>query len=114
LTFKARTDDLRDSPSLAVIGKLLEAGASVKAYDPTTRGTLRDPYGAVEVCDDPYAACAGAGALLVLTEWDDFRWLDFDKVADAMAVPAIIDTRNLLDPGPLRRRGFSYVGMGRR
>jgi UDPglucose 6-dehydrogenase len=114
LTFKARTDDLRDSPSLAVIGKLLDAGATVKAYDPTARGTLRDPYGAVEVCDDPYAACSGAAVLLVLTEWDDFRWLDFDKVVDAMATPAIIDTRNLLDPGPLRRRGFSYDGMGRR
>jgi UDPglucose 6-dehydrogenase len=114
LTFKARTDDMRDSPALAVIGRLLDHGATVKAYDPTVRGTLRDPYGAVDVCDDPYAACSDASVLLVLTEWDDFRWFDFDKVADLMAAPTIVDTRNLLDPGPLRRRGFFYEGMGRR
>jgi UDPglucose 6-dehydrogenase len=68
----------------------------------------------LEICDDPYAACDGASVLAVLTEWDEFRWLDFDKVAGAMASPVILDGRNLLDPASLRRRGFLYQGMGRK
>ena len=63
---------------------------------------------------DPYAACAGAEVLVVLTEWDEFRWVDFGKVRDAMATPHVVDARNLLDPGALRRLGFTYVGIGRR
>jgi UDPglucose 6-dehydrogenase len=115
LTFKAGTDDLRDSPALAVIERLLARGATVRAYDPTVRDGL-PPYLAelaVGVCADAYAACENAAVLVVLTEWDEFRWLDFRKVADLMSKPAIVDARNLLDPAPLRRRGFEYEGMGR-
>jgi UDPglucose 6-dehydrogenase len=115
LTFKAGTDDLRDSPALAVIHRLLERGARVRAYDPTVHGArpaqLADM--AIELCDDPYAVCEGVRVLVVLTEWDEFRWLDFRKVAGLMAQPAIVDGRNLLDPAPLRRLGFDYEGMGR-
>jgi UDPglucose 6-dehydrogenase len=111
LTFKARTDDLRDSPALAVIARLIDRGIKVKAFDPTVARDLG--IEGLEVCADPYAACEGAAVLAVLTEWDDFRWLDFDKVKDAMAVPAIADARNLLDPAPLRRKGFTYEGIGR-
>lgn len=116
LTFKAGTDDLRDSPAIAVVEQLQRQGAVIKAYDPTVSHALPAPFGhlTVEVCDDPYAACAGAVVLVVLTEWDEFRWLDFDKVADAMAAPVILDGRNLLDPMSLRRRGFLYQGMGRK
>jgi UDPglucose 6-dehydrogenase len=115
LTFKARTDDLRDSPSLSVIERLLARGAKVRAYDPAVKAL---PPGvvdldAVEVCADPYAACNDAAVLVVLTEWDEFRWFDFDKVASALAAPRIVDARNLLDPARLRRRGFEYVGVGR-
>ncbi len=115
LTFKAGTDDLRDSPAIAVIRRLLAGGARVQAYDPTVRGALPDHLAglAVEVCSDPYAACAGAAVLVVLTEWDEFRWLDFAKVSDVMATPVIVDGRNLLDPMGLRRHGFVYQGMGR-
>ena len=115
LTFKAGTDDLRDSPAVAVIRRLLARGARVRAYDPTVAGSLPGPLSdlAVEVCADPYAACDGARVLVVLTEWDEFRWLDFAKVAELMAHPAIVDARNLLDPARLRRRGFDYEGMGR-
>jgi UDPglucose 6-dehydrogenase len=109
LTFKARTDDLRESPALEVIRRLTDRGARVRAYDPA----VRRPVEGVEVCDDPYAACEGAAVLVVLTEWDEFRWLDFDKVKSLLVRPRIVDARNLLDPGALRRRGFTYEGIGR-
>ncbi|MDQ1370570.1 MAG: UDPglucose 6-dehydrogenase [Acidimicrobiaceae bacterium] len=116
LTFKAGTDDLRDSPAISVVERLLAGGATIKAYDPTVNGTLPAHFDHldIEVCDDPYAACAGAAVLTVLTEWDEFRWLDFEKVAGVMAAPAILDARNLLDPISLRRRGFVYEGLGRK
>jgi UDPglucose 6-dehydrogenase len=113
LTFKAGTDDLRDSPALAVIRRLLAAGARVQAYDPTVSVKLDAEFADVELCPEPYAPCQGASVLVVLTEWDEFRWLDFSKVMAAMANPAIVDARNLLDPRPLRRRGFAYEGVGR-
>jgi UDPglucose 6-dehydrogenase len=92
-----------------VLRRLRRRGAAVRAYDPAVHG----PVEGVEVAADAYAACEGAAVLVVLTEWDEFRWLDFDKVRDAMARPAIVDGRNLLDPAALRRRGFTYVGVGR-
>ena len=118
LTFKAGTDDLRDSPAISVISRLRDSGAAIQGYDPTvTQAKGLPPHLShldIEICDDPYAACAGASVLAVLTEWDEFRWLDFDKVAAAMAAPVILDARNLLDPASLRRRGFAYQGMGRK
>jgi UDPglucose 6-dehydrogenase len=114
LTFKAGTDDLRDSPAIEVVRQLSAKGASVRAYDPTVAARPDQLSGTTaEITDDPYAACEGASVLAVLTEWDEFRWLDFDKVMGVMARPAIVDGRNLLDPAPLKRRGFSYEGIGR-
>jgi UDPglucose 6-dehydrogenase len=112
LTFKARTDDRRDSPALHVIDRLADQGARIRAYDPTVRGSLGPP-GRIEICDDPYAACEGAEVLAVLTEWDEFRWLDFRKVRDLMARATVVDARNLLDSAALRRAGFAYQGIGR-
>lgn len=109
LTFKARTDDRRDSPAVEIIRLLREAGASVRAYDPT----VRQPLEGMEVCADPYAACQGASVLVVLTEWDELRWLDFAKVAAAMAAPCVVDARNLLEPAAMRLAGFRYQGIGR-
>ena len=109
LTFKARTDDLRESPALEVIARLRDQGAQVRAYDPA----VRKPLEGIEVCADPYAACEGAAVLVVLTEWDEFRRLDFGKVASLLAAPKVVDGRNLLDPAALRRLGFSYTGVGR-
>ena len=74
---------------------------------------MGDGVDGVTVCDDPYAACEGAEVLVVLTEWDEFRWLDFDKVKEQMATPRVVDARNLLDRTALQRRGFSYQGIGR-
>jgi len=110
LAFKAGTDDTRESPALAVARRLVAAGATVRGYDPAVDKV--DIEG-LEVVDDAYAACEGANALVIATEWDDFKWLDLDKIADAMADKHIVDARNLLDRGAVKRRGFSYQGVGR-
>ncbi len=109
LSFKARTDDLRESPSLEIAAMLIAAGATVQGYDPTVHADLNG----ITVTADPYAATEGADVLLVGTEWDEFRWLDIDKVASVMKGKAVVDARNLLDGAALRRAGFSYVGIGR-
>jgi UDPglucose 6-dehydrogenase len=114
LTFKADTDDLRDSPAMVVAGMLLDAGATVKAYDPAAGEAAQSRLPGLDLCADPYDATAGADVVVVLTEWDEFRWLDFERVANLMRRPAIVDARNLLDPIALRRRGFHYHGVGRR
>ncbi|HEU5302216.1 MAG TPA: UDP-glucose/GDP-mannose dehydrogenase family protein [Acidimicrobiia bacterium] len=113
LTFKANTDDLRDSPAVAIANRLVEEGAEVRAYDPATSDATQAGLPDLHIVEDPYEACAGADVLVVLTEWDEFRWLDFERVAAAMASPSIVDARNLLDPAAMRRRGFAYVGVGR-
>ena len=113
LTFKARTDDLRDSPSLAIIQRLVAAGATVQAYDPTVDGPKPGLPTDITIADTAYTACKGADVLAVLTEWDEFRWLDIDQVAGAMAGRAIVDGRNLLDRNDWRRASFDYQGIGR-
>jgi UDPglucose 6-dehydrogenase len=112
LTFKANTDDRRDSPSLEIISRLIARGARVQAFDPTVTADATDEGGMV-VCADPYAACDNASVLAVLTEWDEFKWLDLDKVASLMATPRVVDARNLLDRSALLRRGFTYRAIGR-
>lgn len=111
LTYKARTDDVRDSPAIAVVRRLTSQGAVVRAYDPTVNGPVDGLD--VEVVTDPYAACADAEVLAVLTEWDEFKWLDLDKVAETMAAPRVLDARNLIDRSALLRRGFEFQGIGR-
>ncbi|MFN8028192.1 MAG: UDP-glucose/GDP-mannose dehydrogenase family protein [Acidimicrobiia bacterium] len=114
LTFKANTDDLRDSPALAIASALLAEGARVLAYDPATGPEAEARVPGITIVADPYEAITGAGVLGLLTEWDEFRWLDFGRVHDAMAAPrAVIDARNLLDPAAMRRRGLVYQGVGR-
>jgi UDPglucose 6-dehydrogenase len=113
LTFKANTNDLRDSPAFAILHCLLEEGAAVCAYDPVANEAAASQLPALEVVPDPYQAFAGASVLALLTEWDEFRWLDFARVAGAMVSPrAVVDARNLLDPAAMRRRGFFYQGVG--
>jgi UDPglucose 6-dehydrogenase len=109
LTFKARTDDLRESPSLEILRRLAARGAVIRGFDPSMPG----PIDGIEVVDDPYAAVEGAEVLAVLTEWDEFRWLDIDKVADLMVARRVVDARNLLDRAAFIRRGFDYRGIGR-
>jgi len=114
LTFKARTDDLRSSPALEIIRRLQARGGRIQAYDPAiARATDNAVLNGIDVVADPYAACEGAEVLVVLTEWDEFRRLDFSKVDAALAAPNMVDARNLLDPAAMRRHGFNYEGIGR-
>ena len=112
LAFKAGTDDLRDSPSVEIARRLVKAGASVHAYDPAIRPNAAITEAGIVVTADAYMACDGASALVVATEWDEFRQLDFDRVARVMAELHVIDARNLLDRDDLERRGFTYSGVG--
>ncbi len=112
LTFKAYTDDLRDSPAIEIVERLIAAGATVAAYDPEVDKGAQVVAG-LDVVDDAYAACEGADALLVLTEWPEFGRADLDRVADALSAPRIVDTRNVVDRLALERRGFVYRGIGR-
>jgi UDPglucose 6-dehydrogenase len=133
LTFKAGTDDLRNSPAVEVVRRLVEEGAVVQVFDPTVpvaAGQKSAPVAnlaefagedvrvdldqLVRAFPDAYAACGRAEAVVVLTEWDEFRWLDFSQVRSTMAQPVVVDARNLLDPAQLRRIGFEYTGIGRR
>jgi UDPglucose 6-dehydrogenase len=117
LTFKAGTDDVRDSPALGVAALLRQAGAELVAYDPgvppgsPAASTLDGKL--VTLVDDPYEAAAGAAAVVVLTEWAEFRSLDWSRVAAATKGHAVVDTRNLLDPAVVRRAGLSWTGVGR-
>lgn len=113
LTFKARTDDLRDSPSISIINRLLAAGATVQGFDPTVEASKPGLPSDVQVCADAYAATAGADVLAVLTEWDDFRWLEPSRVADVMTGRTVVDGRNLLDRADWTRAGFTHLGIGR-
>jgi UDPglucose 6-dehydrogenase len=113
LTFKARTDDVRQSPALEIIGRLRAQGATVKAYDPAASTEPHPDTDGIERVDDAYAAGDGASVLVVLTEWDEFRWVDFEKLAGVMADARIVDARNLLDAAAVRRKGFAYEGLGR-
>ena len=113
LTFKANTDDLRDSPALGVASTLMADGAEVRAYDPVSGERALDWVAGLDVAADPYDACTDADVIVVLTEWDEFRWLDFERVGGLMRSRRIVDARNLLDPAAMRKRGFAYVGLGR-
>ena len=96
-----------------VIRRLLDRGAIVSAYDPSGPDPTDSRLVGIDVVSDPYAAVADAEVLAILTEWDEFKWLDFDKVAEVMAAKRVVDARNLVDRAGLRRRGFSYEGIGR-
>jgi UDPglucose 6-dehydrogenase len=114
LAFKANTDDLRDSPAVFVAERLIAEGASIRAYDPAARETAALRLPGLDIATDVYDAAEGASVLALLTEWDEFRWLDFDRVYASMRPPfAVIDARNLLDPSAMRRFGFVYQGVGR-
>ena len=113
LTFKAGTDDLRDSPSLPVISGLVGRGAVVRAYDPTVATDWDDVPAGVEIVDGPLDACNGADVLAVLTEWSEFRMVSPRAVGEQMENSAVVDARNCLDRALWQRHGFDYRGIGR-
>lgn len=113
LTFKARTDDLRDSPALEVIRRLVEAGAVVSAHDPTVVSPRPGVPDTIRLAADPIEATRGAAVLVVLTEWDDYRRIEPADVAEAMTGHTVVDGRNLLDRAGWQRAGMTHLGIGR-
>jgi len=112
LAFKPNTDDMRDAPALALVTALEDAGAKVRAFDPASMEQARPLMPRATFCADPYDCAEGAEALVIVTEWDRFRALDFVRLARVMRGRAIVDLRNIYTPADVRRRGFTYVGVG--
>ncbi|AIG74079.1 MULTISPECIES: UDP-glucose dehydrogenase family protein [Amycolatopsis] len=113
LTFKAGTDDLRDSPSLAIAARLAAEGAELSGYDPSVHAPVPGVTDDVRIAGTAYHAAKGAAAIVLLTEWPEFRDLDWGRIADRLHGRSVIDTRNLLDPLTVARTGLSYQGIGR-
>jgi UDPglucose 6-dehydrogenase len=115
LTFKANTDDMRDSPSLVIVPELLAAGADISVYDPEgmheAKKDLKQPE--IKWCDDSYSAIKGADCLVILTEWDEFKQLDIAKVKSLLATPLIVDLRNILDEEQVVAAGIKYFCVGK-
>ena len=114
LAFKARTDDMREAPAIRVIDGLLEAGARVRAFDPEAMKEARKRYGErIEYGSSNYEVAEGADAVLILTEWNEFRSPDFPRLKELLREPVLFDGRNLYDPAAMRRYGFIYYSIGR-
>jgi UDPglucose 6-dehydrogenase len=113
LTFKPNTDDMRDAPSIAVITALQDAGAKIRAYDPAGMKQAKSLLDNVEYSSDAYACADGADALVILTEWDEFRALDVDRVRAKLKNPILVDLRNIYRPEEMARQAFTYVSVGR-
>jgi UDPglucose 6-dehydrogenase len=113
LSFKPRTDDIREAPALVLIDKLLAAGAVVRVHDPVAMTNVRKVYGEkLTYCDKQYAVLEGAEALAIVTEWNEFRNANFDLMHKTMRQPVIFDGRNLYDPAEMKGLGFQYSGIG--
>ena len=113
VTFKPNTDDMRDAPALNILPALVAAGATVRAFDPAGMGEAKALIDGIDWQDDPYRAMDGADALVVLTEWNEFRALDLDRVRELLAAPLVVDLRNIYDPQMMAEAGFRYTCVGR-
>jgi UDPglucose 6-dehydrogenase len=113
LTFKPNTDDMRESPSIPLITALQDMGATVQAFDPAGMEQAKSMLGKVTFCDDAYSCAEGASALVICTEWEQFRALDFDRLKSVMERPVLVDLRNIYRPEEAARAGFYYEGVGR-
>jgi UDPglucose 6-dehydrogenase len=114
LSFKPNTDDMREAPSIAMIGGMQAEGAIIKVYDPAAMEAARSVLSNVEYCDDEYAAAQGSHALVVITEWNQFRSLDLQRLKQVMREPNLIDLRNIYEPDKVKSAGFRFVSVGRR
>ena len=113
LTFKPNTDDMRESPSIPLITALQDMGAKVRAYDPAGMEQAKSALGNVAFCQDAYDCAKGASALVIVTEWEQFRALDFGRLKAIMERPVLVDLRNIYQPDEVARHGFAYEGVGR-
>src|SRR5438067_779922 len=113
LTFKPNTDDMRDSPSLAILPRLAAAGAAIRAFDPAGNDEARNLMPDLVYCEDAYEAAEGADALVLLTEWNEFRALDLARIERLLAEPLVIDLRNIYPPAEMAAAGLCYISVGR-
>ena len=113
LAFKPDTDDLRNSPSINLINALIQEGAKIKVYDPQAMAKAAKILRNVSFCKNAYQAAEGADCLVMATEWNEFKELNFVKIKKKLKHPLIIDGRNIYDPKLLRGLGFTYIGVGR-
>ena len=113
VTFKPNTDDMRDAPSLAILPALQQAGAQVIAFDPEGMTEAARLLPGIEWADDAYGTMGGADGVVILTEWNEFRALDLDRVRSLLKAPLMIDLRNIYTPGEMAGAGFAYHSVGR-
>jgi UDPglucose 6-dehydrogenase len=113
LAFKPNTDDVRFAPSLALLRFLIEEGAVISAYDPQAAAKASVVFPDITYCADPYEAARGAEAILIVTEWDEFRTVDWNRIAALVEHPLVLDGRNMFDPAEIISRGFRYISIGR-
>jgi UDPglucose 6-dehydrogenase len=113
LSFKPNTDDIRESPALPIVQTLLDRGARVRAYDPEAMEACRPLFPTVSFCAGPYETAEGADALVIVTEWNEFRKLELDRLETLLRQPLVVDLRNLYEPGKMAAAGFRYVSIGR-
>jgi UDPglucose 6-dehydrogenase len=113
LTFKPDTDDMREAPSIALVTGLLDMGAKVRAHDPAGMEQARHELPEIEYCDDPYTCVRGADALVLVTEWAQYRALDLARLKSELAHPVVVDLRNIYRPEEMAALGFIYESVGR-
>jgi UDPglucose 6-dehydrogenase len=113
LAFKPNTDDMREAPAVEIIHLLQAEGARVKAFDPAANEPARSMLPGVELCTDAYAVAEEADALILLTQWSEFRRLDLERIRQSMHYPLLVDGRNLYDPAEMVAKGFFYQAIGR-
>ena len=113
LSFKPNTDDIREAPAIHIAKALLEEGAAIKAFDPAAMGEARNVLPQIEYFNDPYSACEASDMVMIVTEWNEFRDLSFERLKSRVRTPVIFDTRNIYDPDQVRELGFTYLSTGR-
>jgi UDPglucose 6-dehydrogenase len=113
LSFKPETDDMREAPAIDIVAGLEGRGASVRAFDPVAMEAARKTMPNVTMCDDAYEACEEADVVVLMTEWNQFRMLDFERMKSVLAAPVVVDLRNVYEPHRMREAGFRYVSVGR-
>ncbi len=113
LSFKPETDDVRDAPAVDIVSGLLELGAAVRAYDPAAMKEMGERIPAMTLCKDAYEVCDGADALVIVTEWNEFRMLDLGRIKDLLSEPILVDLRNIYDPAGMTAAGIHYISVGR-
>lgn len=113
LAFKPNTDDMREAPSIDIVEELKKAGANIRAYDPVAMDVARGIINGIEYCENAYKMAKGCDALMVVTEWNEFKQLDLEQIKSLLNKPVIFDGRNIYDPNVMKELGFTYRGIGR-